>query len=231
MKTKMTQNFYIISALLFAACNDTTNNITTDQQSDSSKTKSDNLVIVKSDKLEVPSSLLFDLTKYIDSLGFSYDTTRIKKVRYFNNKDCFFYNDKAFYKLNPNSTLVFTTKKSIIPLSNVDTSTIKYELFKKVLSVYGYYYCDKNKTTDLIEDGAIEEWTFPTEKEADDAGVEINRIKFGVYFHTAAYIARQKNVIYIFHNRAAFEHIYKQTIKHFEKRFGIIYPFYEPARN
>jgi hypothetical protein len=225
MTTKIIQPVFIFVAFLATACNDTPKNITNQKQNDSLTTTSDSLKTTALDKAQEPSALLVDLADYIDSIGYTFDTIRIKKVRYFDDKDCLIYSNRIFYKLNPNNTLVFTTKKSVLPLSNVDISSINYELFTKVKSVFGYYYCSKDRISDYIEDGVIEEWNFSTEKEAEEAGIEINRIKFGVYFHTAAYIARQDNRIFIFHNRAAFEHIYKQTLKHFEKQFDVVYPF------
>ncbi|MDQ3112187.1 MAG: hypothetical protein M3R17_20065 [Bacteroidota bacterium] len=167
-----------------------------------------------------PSDFFLALTDYLDSLGFSYDTARIEKVSYYSSNS-FRYHDKTFYKMNFMNSF-----------SNDDTGYVEaaYALFSKAESVTGYFYSDKNPVSATITDGIIEEWKFASHADAEKAGLELNRIKPWVYFHTSAYVARQKHTLYVFHNRAAFDHIHKQTIKRFDKQFDVIYPAYSDLK-
>ncbi|HKC68856.1 MAG TPA: hypothetical protein VKG26_11545 [Bacteroidia bacterium] len=177
------------------------------------------------DNSNQPSRLFIDMTNYLDSIGFTYDTMRIKKVNYFNNHDCFISDTKVFYNLTPKKTMVFSTLRFIQTCCNIDTATINFSVFKPVKNIYGYFYSEKIKSDDFICDGVIEEWQFSSDKEADNAAIEINRIKRCVYFNTASYLSRYGKSLFIFHTRASgFSHILKKTVNRFKNNFNIIYP-------
>lgn len=176
------------------------------------------------DKSDKPSSLFLDMTNYLDSIGYTFDSVRIKKVSYFNNRDCFTFDKKIFYQLTPKRTMVFSTLPFIQKNCNVDTATINFSVFKPVKYIFGYFYCDKNRSSDFIRDGVIEEWLFSSDKEAENAAIEINRIKRCVYFNSASYLSRYGKSVFIFHNRAAFDLIHKRTVDRFKNQFDTIYP-------
>jgi hypothetical protein len=237
---------FFFSVVCFVSCGDrpTESGLQSSQDEDSIATirpTNDRILdsvstTVSADETKTPSALLMEFTNYLDSIGYAYDTVRIKKIPYFNGHlsiydDEFMNGDKLFYKLTPEKTMLFRCKERIAALTGVDTSSIHYELFARVRSITGYFYCEKKAEKDFVYDGAIEEWTFASVKEADEAGMEINRFKFVVYFHTGAYIARQKNKLYICHNRASFEFIYKKVLKRFEKKLDVIYPFKTTPEN
>ncbi|MFI5141579.1 MAG: hypothetical protein ACHQII_04405 [Bacteroidia bacterium] len=226
--TKNTCRLFIL-AFVLTACNNTTpkeNKVT-------ATTKQANLVAAPVDSVETtsvdnsnqPSRLFIDMTNYLDSIGFTYDTIRIKKVNYFSNHDCFIFGTKAFYKLTPKKIMVFSTLPFIQNCCNVDTATLKFSVFNSVKNIYGYFYSEKNKSDNFIIDGVIEEWQFSSDKEAQNAAIEINKIKRCVYFNTASYLSKYGKSLFIFHTRAAaFENILKKTIAHFKNQFDTIYP-------
>lgn len=207
--------------------------VPTDKKTDSNNTADtnkmvDNIAAVDSSsiskKADGPSSLFFEMTNYLDSLGFSYDTVRIKKAGYFSNKNVFVYNDKCFYNIKLPNHQAFHLVGFTNNYDGIDTSKIKKELFYKAKHIYGYFYCEKIKKDETIRDGVVEEWQFENESDAENAGLELNRIKNVAFFYTASFVTRTKNNIYIFHNRGAFDLWHKKTIKRFDKQFDVQYP-------
>lgn len=171
-----------------------------------------------------PSDLFVEMTDYLDSLGYSFDTTRIKKVGYFSNKKAFSHDDKCFYHIDLPNHPVFHPVGFTNNYDGIDTSKIKKHLFYAATNIYGYFYCEKRRKDEMLRDGVIEEWQFKNDIQADSAGQELNRIRNLVFFYTSSFVKRTKNNVYIFHNRGAFDQIHKKTIKHFEKYFDSQYP-------
>lgn len=175
-----------------------------------------------------PSDLFIAMTNYIDSLGYLFDTTRLKKVRYFSEKNYFAFADKFFYRIKLPNHEIFHLIGFTNNYDGVDTSKIKKHLFYAAENIFGYFYCEKVRTDGTLVDGVIEEWQFKNDIQADSAGQELNRIRNLAFFYTASFVTRTKNKVYVFHNRGSFDHIHKKTIKRFKDHFDVQYPLTIP---
>lgn len=165
------------------------------------------------------------MTQYLDSMGYAADTTRAKKVGYAPARtEKLFFKSTVFYKQPVPPLHLFDTRGRPQGYDGIDTNTIRKDLFFKATSLISYCYFEKHPDDDLVRDGVIDEWRFKTKEDAEKAGLEMNRIKRLIYFYTAAYVARHDNMVYVFHNRAAFDHLHRKTLKRFKDRFDEVYP-------
>lgn len=229
----MTRTFkilFVLTTSFIASCSvPVDKKANSDFTADTNKT-GDNIVtadsLTISKRADGPSALFLAMTNYLDSTGYSFDTIRINKVSYFSNKNAVVFNDKVFYKITlPHHSIFHLFNSFKQGYDCVDTTKIKKNLFYKAKNIYGYFYCEKKRTDELLRDGAIEEWQFENENEADEAAIELGRIRAVVFFFTSSYITRTKNCVYVFHNRGAFDLIHRKTIKKFNKNFDIEYKY------
>lgn len=223
-------NFLFILTIIFTvSCSSPTDKKTNSEiKIDTKKTTNSSLIVDSSsvpEKVDSPSSLFLEMTNYLDSSGYSFDTTRLKKVHYrLQNKNGLVFADKYFYKIVLPDHSAFDTVEVLKGYSGIDIKTIKKDLLKKAKGIFAYFYCEKIKTDEVVRDGVIEEWQFHNEEDAEKAGLELNRIRNFTFFYTASYVTRTKNNVYVFHNRAAFNRVHQNTIKHFYKLFDVVYP-------
>lgn len=171
-----------------------------------------------------PSPLLVKMAGYLDSMGYAADTIRAKKVGYATRTEKLFFKSMVFYKQPVPPPHLFDTRGRPQGYDGIDTTTIRKDLFSKATSLISYCYFEKHPDDDLVRDGVIDEWRFETKEDAEKAGLEMNRIKRLIYFYTAAYVARHENVVYVFHNRAAFDRLHRKTLRRFKDCFDNVYP-------
>ncbi len=103
---------------------------------------------------------------------------------------------RPFYRLEPESTRV---------LSGMGHRKAGDEeqlaVFREAEEVWGYFYrLDSAKT--MIMDGAIEQWRFEGEEEAERALKSLQRVEHRPFFNTKPFYLLEGNYLFIFHARA-----------------------------
>jgi hypothetical protein len=176
----------------------------------------------------VPSRQFLDLVKQIDSSGFIWDTARIKKVvHYFRDDSIIIAENYVFYKMKPEHSYIiefYNTHRNDQESSFFRDALIKKEYFDKAISIVAYYYRQKEKS-DLITDGFIEEWRFPTPRDAENALRDVDHVKAVVFFNTESFTCRIAERVYVFHVRASgFSIQLKKFFQRFVKNNSAIVP-------
>ncbi len=175
------------------------------------------------DTLPKPSIPFQEFTLYLDSIGYSSDTIRARKIATWQNNELplILVNNKPFFKIDPSNHHILSSEESLKGNYRYDSLTVNYLAFKKAISIFTYYYRENVKSK-FIADGTIEEWNFKTDTEAKAALRELDKIKDLYYFNTRSYSFQADNYMYIFHTRAsAFELPLKRIYTKFrERRIG-----------
>ena len=170
----------------------------------------------------MPSRQFLRLAQQINTAGYIWDTTRIKNVTHYYRSDSIVdLGNFIFYKMQLKDSWIIEfynlykdKKDRDSPMKN---GLIQYECFENATSIFGYYYRQKRKAN-LMVDGYIEEWLFPTDEDAEKAVKDVNRVKEMVYFNTTAFCCQIDKRIYIFHVRASgFSIPMRQFFKRFVK--------------
>lgn len=220
-----------ITELFIVGCNSDSQKSNLEQEANKIDTVKSSQSIAPIDTLKAkeetfdktPSSLLLSMTQYLDSLGFGCDAKFNCQKKIAEPCMC-----EISLKNHPMEDTVYKYK---LGYDHVDPKTIKRDLLRKALVIYAFPYSVKNKGKDINADGIIEEWVYQNEALAEEAGLEWNRIRNFIFHHTASYVCRKSNRLYIFHNRAAFDKIHRETILRFKGQFDKEYPATIPNAN
>jgi hypothetical protein len=219
----MRQTIFILTLIFIYACNDNHVSENISQETTIPLDTSDEVAIQPPlDSSSLPSLQFLRLVQQIDTAGYIWDTTRIKNVtHYFRTDSIVAFDNYVFYKMQLKDSWIIEfyelnkdKKNSDSPLKD---GLIQLGFFENATSVFGYYYRQKNKA-DLMVDGYIEEWLFPTAEDAEKAVKDVDRVKGMVYCNTTAFCCRIDKRMYIFHVRASgFSIPMRQFFKRFVK--------------
>jgi hypothetical protein len=148
-----------------------------------------------------PTREFISLTMKIDSLGFRFDTTRVKKIiygDYLHPKNIEIFDRLPFYRITNN-------KETWLYRWDAGTRTVGdsvgHALISEATSVWAYFYCDK-KTSSRIEDGVIEQWEFSDEKTPRRILDSLISFYPLPYFNTSPFYLATGKYLYVFHTRA-----------------------------
>ncbi len=147
-----------------------------------------------------PSRQFLRLVQQIDTAGYTWDTTQIKKVTsYFRIDSITQVDNYVFYKMNFMYHLIlnhdYSMQNSTEPL---ELQKIIGKYFANTTSIFGYYYRQKSKTGRIV-DGYIEEWLFPTVEDARNAVLRAGWLQYHIYTNTVFSSCQIENRIYIFY--------------------------------
>jgi len=155
-----------------------------------------------------PSKILVEYTKEQKNKGQFPDTTRLKKLNSYGLGDYTLIEKMPFYYLNYSETQIANAKTTAVP-----------EIFKKVESVWAYFYREEKSADNMIVDGVIEQWTFANETDTKEASEALQKVDDEIFFNTIPYHCAKGNVLYIFHTRAmAFSFSQKAMFEDFQKK-------------
>lgn len=172
--------------------------------------------ISSNEKSIQPTDAFLSFTNYLDSSGYISDTARAQITELsLNRSKIGYFENKPFYVLVPKNHAIQQTKQFLKNFKKFDTLTVDFDIFLRPISIFAYYYRQKNKS-ELIEDGVIEEWHFSSKNEAQQAFTEINKMKEFVYVNTSSLTLVRENKLYIFHTRAS---AFDITLGNFYERF------------
>jgi hypothetical protein len=93
----------------------------------------------------------------------------------------------------------------------------KLAVFREAKAVWGYFY--RLDTAEvMITDGAIEQWEFRTEKQAEDALKSLREVDHRPFFNTDPFYRRKGPFLFIFHDRSmGFSYEQKPLFERFER--------------
>lgn len=223
---------YGITITLFILSCTNTNNNNTRSNIDSTKSSTDTSQIIPMDSTLIVSNTIeeptpinlefLDLAKAIDSLGYLYDSVRLRKsYRGFDSVKIIHEKGYLFYKTELKNTVPFSKNNFIrkqLRYGEVkEMDSIELEKFKawkkervldfkqleKVKSIYSYHFIVKKSRGSYNSDGIIEQWEFDSEENARIAAEDLGKKERFVYFNRGAYVCHLKNYVYIFHSRAS----------------------------
>jgi hypothetical protein len=188
----------ILILVIYSCKNDSKKMNINDQQSLIDK-------IAKQDKLsnnsDGPNHYFIKLVDTLTKLGWHADTNRIKKTgvySYLKKSKMKIFDNKPFYKIKISENMLFYGENA----ANSTAYEIDFDLFKKVKTIWGYFYRQKAES-DWIEDGVIEQWEFESQNEAISALGNLKKAYPEPYFNTEPYYSQVDNYLFIFHTRAA----------------------------
>jgi hypothetical protein len=174
-----------------------------------------NVAPVIDTKSDAPTSDLVALAKVLDSLGYSSDTLRVKKLKNYEellNSEIHMIGKFPFYKLDKGKTKILWWNT----LATEKVDSIDSEIFQRAENIWAYFYRGKNK--DLTTDGVIEEWRFSDGQEAMRAIAKLKSFYPLPYFNTQPYYTAIGRYLYVFHCRAsAFSYTQKTIFDKFRK--------------
>lgn len=150
-----------------------------------------------------PTSYFQSFADTLREMNWVSDTARLNKVSLYGNLDAehrFYFNSHPFYYSEFKETHLY--RVVIDGKGDFSPSLEEKELWKKTVSVWKYFYKDKNAHSGMITDGVIEQWEFESEEIAAEAHESIKRIGQTLYFNTRPYYCVHKNHLFIFHTRA-----------------------------
>ncbi len=169
------------------------------------------------------------LVKFIDSLGYSFDTTRAyefrnSEIRKSKSVKLLLIDNSVFYDIPYHATIPYYFSKE---LTN-DTNHYQDEFYQKFLKscvafektqkIVGYFFTQKITTSNFRIDGMIEEWSFPDNNSAKHASEVLSDsdTQSILFFNCGAYVCYKDNYMYLFHTRAAgFMYSIKPIFKNF----------------
>lgn len=158
------------------------------------------------DRYKIPSQPFLKLVKQIDSSGYIWDTTITKKITHYRLTDSIlFVENYMFYKMKPEDTYIYQFYDFFISDTSSSRSSsglINKAYHDKAISIFGYYYAQKKKGN-YITDGLIEEWSFPSVQDAENAVMDISKVKSIIFTNTPSFTCRIDRYMYIFHVRAS----------------------------
>jgi hypothetical protein len=189
---------FIFILIVYSCKNDAKKKNINDQQSLIDK-------IAKHDKLsnnsDEPNHYFIKLVDTLTKLGWHADTNRINKTGIYSDlkkSKIKIFDNKPFYKIKISENMLFYGENA----ANSTADEIDFELFRKVKTIWGYFYRQKVES-DWIEDGVIEQWKFESQNEAILALNNLKKAYPMPYFNTEPYYSQVDNYLFIFHTRAA----------------------------
>jgi hypothetical protein len=163
-----------------------------------------------------------DLVKSIDSLGYLYDSIRLRKsYRGFDSVKTIHEKGYLFYETELKNTVPFSKnnfiRKQLSSAKVQEMDSIELKKFKawkkqrvlnfkqleKVKSIYSYHFIAKKSSDSYRSDGIIEQWEFDSKEDARKAAEDLGKKERFVYFNRGAYVCYLENYVYIFHSRSA----------------------------
>ncbi len=155
-----------------------------------------------------PSDVFVEYAKELKIKGQFHDTARVKKLGSYGLGDYTLIDKIPFYYLNYDETQITKTRTTTTP-----------GIFKKVESVWAYFYREEMSGDNMIVDGVIEQWTFTNETDVKEAAEAFKKYGEEIFFNTTPYHCVKGNVLYIFHARAmAFSFPQKVVFEDFKKK-------------
>lgn len=169
------------------------------------------------------------IVKFIDSSGYSFDTTRAYGFRNFDTRklksvELLFIDNYVFYDIPYQQTIPYYYMKE----ATNDTNHFHQEFYQKFLhnsvafenaqKIVGYFFTQKKPTSTLHIDGTIEEWTFSDSVSAKQASEVMgdSDTQAILFFNCGAFVCYIDNYMYVFHTRAAgFMYSIKPIFKNF----------------
>lgn len=145
---------------------------------------------------------LLNFAKFLDSIGYSWDTTRLKKVAVYSKLDIkpMFVDHLAFFEVPFRKTTVYLERNNE-DMNNSFIDTNEYGKAKKIIM---YYFREKNPSTaDWITDGVIEEWDFPDSTIAKKISEDLDKIQKRLFWNREAFICRKDNYVYLCYSRSS----------------------------
>ena len=157
----------------------------------------------KSAPIGTPTPYFQSFADTLQEMNWVSDTARLNKVSLYGNLDeehRFYFNSHPFYHSKFNETALY--RIVIEGKGDFRPGPEEKELWKKTISVWKYFYKDKEANSGMITDGLIEQWEFESEEIAREAHASIKRIGQILYFNTEPFYCVHKNHLFIFHARA-----------------------------
>lgn len=155
-----------------------------------------------------PSEKLQVFAKEMRKKGMVSDPDRLEKKSLYSELDLknnTVIDGNYFYVIDPNRSKLSSLKNSLVN-----------EQLKNVTAVVGFFYRDISET-EIITDGVVEEWQFPTAQEAQQALTVVQPRLTECYFNTNPYAFVEDNKLYVFHTRAmAFSFPQKNDVELFK---------------
>ncbi|CAL2095942.1 conserved protein of unknown function [Tenacibaculum sp. 190524A02b] len=172
--------------------------------------------------VNIPCSQIQEFVINIEKYNWVSDEERLKKVAIYAELDRHnveYLKNRPFYPIKLEKSSIYRAYKSEI--NSEYPINFDIEIFKRVESIWGYYYREKNKS-DLISDGVIEQWEFANKGAAKKALEQIKEVGSLVYFNTTPFFCQIENKLFIFQTRAmAFSYdqeiIYKKFMNEYIK--------------
>lgn len=156
------------------------------------------------------------LVQVLDSLGYSSDTSRVKKLKNYKellNSEIQLFGKFPFYKIDKEKAKVLWWNTAF----NDKENSIDTEIFRTAESVWGFFY-QKEEGENLKTDGVIEQWKFTDSLTAQTAMDKLNKRYPLPYFNTQPYYITDGQFLFIFQTRAsAFSYRQKDFVDTFRK--------------
>lgn len=186
-----------------------TKEILTEKRADSISTLVKDSVVSTYNPVDtVVTKRLLSFVSYLDSIGFNYDTNRLKKIYGGHSKNIRYnINNHFFYASTPETSGLstyfnnFAKDKKYEQAWHIDT-----EKLKKSKSIIWYFFSelkpDQFNGEKWYTDAIIEEWKFNDSSSAKAAATEIGAIAPRLYFNVGAFVCYVDNYMYIITSRS-----------------------------
>lgn len=157
---------------------------------------------------ETTNTPLYQFAAYMDSMGFVYDLTRMKKT--YAVRDL-----SSSTVINKYSFFNFTVEQSSLFLYFLDhnlpdtefENAIDISQFKNVQSISAYFFTQREaeltQRDKFYIDGYMEEWSFADTTAATNAASNLALHSCYVYFNTCAFICCIENKMYVISSRSS----------------------------
>lgn len=182
------------------------------------------------------------LIKFLDSSGYSYDTTRFQKTYahwHSGKSKVIKIDDYIFYDISFEQTIPYGNMKIYKNYRSNDSDTDWYSIrvretnnFSKIGNkdekIIQYFFVQKTpfvfpggEKEKYFVDGIIEEWKFPNNNSAKQTAEQLGAIQSGLVYgiNRSAFVCYIENYMYVFHSRAALFMIIIRE-KHFFEKFA-----------
>jgi hypothetical protein len=165
-------------------------------------------------RLDRPTRAFMALVKYLDSLGYNSDTSRVKKLHNYKELSrgkIILFDSFPFYSIGKENSKILSWNN----IAREKTDSIDVSVFLKARSLWAYFY-RKVPAQELSVDGVIEQWKFSNESEAKEAVQQLESVYPLPFFNTEPWYAIHREYLFVFHTRAS---AFSYTQHNFFKRF------------
>jgi hypothetical protein len=143
------------------------------------------------------------------------DSSRLIKKNLYNE---LIYTSRQLFDKQPFYSVSFENSAIVRFFKNRSESE-KEALFEKTTGAWGFFYFRQDGAQ--FPDGVVEEWSFESKEDAEDAWNAVKNSGDEIFFNTQPYFCLLKNNLYVFHTRAmAFSDDQKLLFGAFVKRTG-----------